>query len=545
MLKKIFETMCLVVMGVTVSAQSIADARTLIYHERYTSAETMMHDILKIEMNNPEAWYTLGQAYLAENKISELKDTLAKAPAAISSQPLIQCLSGQILMKQNNTAAAAPFFETALKDTKMKDAGVLAAVAAAHIDSKTGDANYAIELLKKAIKRDKKNPALEVLMGDAYRKVIDGGNAFKSYQQALIKDPNYAVANYKIGKIFTSQNNPESYLKYFSMAVAADPKYAPALYELYYHYYFQDIKLSEKYLDEYISASDKDIRNEYLKIDMLYASKNYDQAIQQAENLMAKEGDKIQPRIYKLIAYSLKEKGDFEKGAGYMHNYFAMQSDTGLVAKDFEAMGDMYLTAEGKEDSAALYYEKGVALEKDTAAKIGYYKKIAGLYKKVKDYNNEATWLGKYYNENPTASNVDLFNWGLANYLGKDYVAADSVFTYYGEKFPTEEYGFYWSARANAAIDTAMEKGLAIPHYIKLIDLLEQDTTNNATVKKHLIEAYGYIAAYKANTEKDYEAAITYFEKVIALDPENDDAKRYVDILKKNLAKGSSGQTSR
>jgi len=54
------------------------------------------------------------------------------------------------------------------------------------------------------------------------------------------------------------------------------------------------------------------------------------------------------------------------------------------------------------------------------------------------------------------------------------------------------------------------------------------------------MEAYGYLAAYESNTKKDYREAITYFEKLLALDPNNADAKKYVDILKENLSKEES-----
>jgi len=81
-----------------------------------------------------------------------------------------------------------------------------------------------------------------------------------------------------------------------------------------------------------------------------------------------------------------------------------------------------------------------------------------------------------------------------------------------------------------------MTTGIAIPHYLKFIDIAAKDSANK-TARRHLIEAYGYIAAYKANTQKDYTGAIDYFEKLLVLDPGNTDAGRYVNILRKTLAK--------
>jgi tetratricopeptide (TPR) repeat protein len=177
-------------------------------------------------------------------------------------------------------------------------------------------------------------------------------------------------------------------------------------------------------------------------------------------------------------------------------------------------------------------------MQKDTLEKLGYEKKLAGLCKKDKDYAGQALWLGRYYAGNIKATNLDLFNWGLANYEAGEYPAADSVFGVYEGKYPDQDFGYYWRARTDAAIDTAMATGMAIPQYMKLIELDGKDSTK-ATNRKHLVEAYGYIAAYKANTQKDYAGAIDYFGRLLALDPGNADAARYVGILKKNLSRAA------
>ena len=520
-------------------AQPLDNAKQLIYHERFGSAAAELHNFLKSEPGNTSAWYLLARAYMGDGKTGRLKDTLQLAPEAVKEQPLIKSLFGHILFQAADSTAAKSLFEQALKETKMKDPEVLAEIARAHITAKEGDANYALELLQKAVKKNKDDPALYVLTGDAYRKLIDGGKAYKAYQYALSKDNHYAEAEYKIGKIYTSQHNAAQYLPAFEKAVAADPQYAPALYELYYHYYFTDLNRAGEYLDKYIAASDYSIKNDYLVTDMLYASGKFREAISMADALIEKEGPAVQPRLYKLEAYSHNELGDSLAAARFMNAYFSLQHDTGIIAKDYEAMGNIYASLTGKYDSAAYFLAKGAALEKDSLIKSNYYKKIAGLYKKQKDYSNEAVWLGRYYSNHPSPSNVDLFNWGLASYLAKDYRTADTVFAMYEIKYPEEEFGPYWRARANAAIDTAMEKGIAVPHYLHLIALIESDSMNS-TKKKHLIEAYGYIAAYKANAEKDYETAVNYFEKLLMLDPENGDAKKYVEILKKNMAKNGS-----
>jgi lipoprotein NlpI len=79
-----------------------------------------------------------------------------------------------------------------------------------------------------------------------------------------------------------------------------------------------------------------------------------------------------------------------------------------------------------------------------------------------------------------------------------------------------------------------MEKGLAVAHYEKLVDVLTADTAS-ATHKKWLVEAYGYLAAYQTNEKQNYEQALDHLNDILELDPANQDAKQYIAILEKKL----------
>jgi tetratricopeptide (TPR) repeat protein len=523
-------------------AQSIAGARKLLYYERYDGAAHLLQTLLHADPANSEAWLLLTQTYVHQHRIPALRDTLRSMPAAVAQQPMGLCALGQLELEAHKPDSAAHYFEQALRMTKQKDPVILLAVARAHQAADSGNAPYAISLLNMAIKRDKHDPGLYVALGDAYRKLADGGSSFKAYQDALEQDKHYAAALYRLGKIFVSQNNPDMYVKYFTDAVTTDSLFAPAWYELYYYNYFRDVNKAMVCLDHYVAATDPGIANEYLITDLLYASRKYQAAIDHAQQLIAGQGGTSEPRLYKLIAYSYNELGDSVRALDFMKQYFHEQIDTGFVVKDYETMGDIYEKL-GKTDSAAAYLAKAGNMTKDTVQRIAYAKKLAGLYKEQKDYANQAFWLERYYTGNPKATNLDLFNWGLAYYMAKEYPMADSIFGMYETKYPDQDFGFYWRARSDVAIDTAMSTGLAIPQYTKLIEIDSKDTVNK-TNRRHLVEAYGYIAAYRANTQKDYTGAIDYFEHLLALDPGNQDAERYVGILRKALARKERSETA-
>jgi len=539
MKKMLFVVVIFFMMGGS-KAQSLAEARKLLYYDRYDGAAHQLHSFLEANPINSEGWLLLTQVYIHQKHIPALRDTLSKMSYDVQQQPLGICANGQLLLMEHRKDSAMSYFQRALQMTKEKDVPVLLAVARAEETADSSDANYAfaIDVLNKAIKRDKRDADLYVELGNIYRRLMDGTNSYKAYQDALTQDPKNAEALYRTGKIFVTQNNPEMYLKYFNDAVAADPLYGPAWYELYYHYYFRDVNKAKDCLDHYIAAADPSINNDYLVTDLLYSSRKYPEAIGHAQQLIAQQGKVTEPRLYKLIAYSYKEQHDSVKALDFMTRYFQVQQDTGFVVKDYSTMGEIYASL-GKPDSAAVYFVKAGTLEKDSAARIEYARKLAGLYKQQKDYANQALWLGRYYCGNSKATNLDLFNWGLAHYMAREYPRADSVFGLYETKYPEQDFGYYWRARCDAAIDTAMTTGMAIPQYTKLIEIDGKDTANK-TNRKHLIEAYGYIAAYKANTEKDYAGSIDYFGRLLTLDPGNADASRYIVILKKNMEKAAA-----
>ena len=531
-MKKIFFIPLLLIVF-SAFAQNINNVEDLLYYKKFESAENLLNQIVKNNPENAEAWYLLSEVQDSRNEL-DLKNTLQNAPANIKSDPYFLIATGKILLEESKSEEARGYFEQALEKTKYKRPEILLAVAKAQTASENGDANYAIELLNKAIKKNKNDPTLYTELGKAYRKLNNGTEAFKAFRQAIEADKNFAEAYYLTGMIFRTQNNSDLYLEYFNRAIQADANYAPAYYQLYYHYYFRNVNTAKEYLEKYIALSDHKIENDYDYTDILYLTKNYTQAIELAKKLIETDKKETPARIYKLIGYSYHENNDHSKAFDYMYQYFDAAPDSILIAKDFILLADLYAERQ-KIDTAMFFYKVGTELEKDSASLTKYYRTLADLAKQQKDYAERAIWLGKYYVSSQKSTNLDLFNWGLAWFQAGNYIKSDSVFAMYVDKYPTQVFGYYWRGRSNAAIDSTMEQGLAIPHYLKVVEIGELDTTGNS--KRQLIESYGYLAGYETNQNKNYSKAVEYFEKLLQLDPNNDQAKKYVQILKERMTK--------
>ena len=87
---------------------------------------------------------------------------------------------------------------------------MLVGFANADFDSKFGDAAYAVEKLQAGYYTKRfKDARIMTDLGDAYRKLQDGGTAQRAYEAALAIDPKYARAKFRIGRIYQSQGRSQ------------------------------------------------------------------------------------------------------------------------------------------------------------------------------------------------------------------------------------------------------------------------------------------------------------------------------------------------
>lgn len=539
-MRSIFFLFVLASVNIVGRGQSSELGNQQLYYERYQSAEATFHMVLRSDPSDAFAWHGLTLAYLHQGKVDKSEDSIKQAPETVQQSPYYKVAYASVLLMLGRKEEASGFFNDVLKETKEKNPAILSAVASSHILAAAGDANYAIGLLNKAVKRDKRNPALYVQLGDAWRKLLNGTEAFKAYQKAIAEDDKYAAAYHKTAEIFLTQKNTELYTEYFRKAVAADPAYSPSFYKLYIYKFNRNPVNAMTYYKEYLKNADQSYHQEYDMTDLLYLTGQYEPAIAKARQIIKKYGTEAKPRLYKLMGYSYAASGDTLQALSGMRQYFSYEADSNFISKDYETMAGFYAAIDGRKDSAMLAYEHAAQLEKDSLVLAGYYKKLAELAKNLQDYKAQARWLAAYYNtDSDNASNLDLFNLGLAYYRAEDYTMSDSVFRLYSARYPDQAFGYYWQARSKSLLDKEMKEGLAVPAYRQLIEVLQKDTIN-ANYKKWMIEAYGYLAAYEANTEKDYAEAIGYFEEILELDPENESVKKYVAMLEKDMGDKSS-----
>jgi len=514
-------------------AQTIDEGKRFLYYERYNSAKDVFSKLVNANPNNIDAVYWLGQTYLGQDDSVSAKALYQKTLTANPNAPLMLVGMGEAELMDHQLTDARNRFETAISLTKAKDYNVINAIARANVDAKPGDAAYAIEKMK-LIPENKRTAEMWTILGDAYRKMIDGANAQLSYQAALAVDPNYARASFMIGRIYQTQgfSQEQYYMKYYNEAISKDPKFPLVYYWLYDYYYQRDVNKSREFLDQFIAVADADSKNCYYQASILYAAKQYQQVINKSNECITAGGQNAYLKLYGLKAFAYEKLGDSANAKTFFETYFQKQKPENLLSGDYATYGRVLLKFPGNEATAATYIEKAIALDTLESNKIEYITSVANNYLAAKNYNEAARWFTRHLSIKKNVTKTDLYNAGYNYFKGTNYKTADSVFTLYQQKYPDDMLGWQMGSISKANIDSTSALGLAIPDYEKVIELA-QKSADTVRGKQQQITAYNYMINYYYNVKKDKAMAISYNDKILVIDPTNAQALQNRDALNK------------
>lgn len=504
-------------------AQTIDEGKKFLYYERYKSAKAVFEKLVAANPNNLEAVYLLGQAMILpdENKdIEGAKALYQKTLMANSSSPLFLAGMGHIELLEGKTADAKNRFETALSLSQSKNAAVLNAIGKANVNAEKGDADYAVEKLKLATTlKNMKDPDVFANLGDAYKKLTQGGPAQTAYESALELNPAYARASYRIGKIYQTQGfgQEEIYLKYYNDAIAKDASYGPVYEFLYQYYYLTNVGKSAQYLEKYLANTDDDPKNCYYTASMKYAQGFFAESISKAEECIKAEGASPYPNLYGLEAYAYDRLNDSINAKKYFDIYFTKQAPEKIGPTDRKTYAKILLkdTLSGNEALAAENIEKAILSDTTEAGKVLLMKDMATYFVGKKKFKEAADWYSKVVSIKKVSTKTDLYNVGYNYFRSGDYTAAINSFNVYSQKFPEDAFGYYMAGKANWAIDSTFALALANPFFEKAIEAGLKDSVK---YKPQLIGSYKYFIVYSVY-KKDKAAALSNCDKVLALDP--------------------------
>jgi tetratricopeptide (TPR) repeat protein len=510
----------------TAFSQSLDNAKKMYVYERYKSAKAELEKLVAADAKNAEAQYWLVLTNLAMGDKVNARAIATAASTATGNSALSSVANGHVDLIENKKQEAKSKFETAISlSDKKNQVAILTAIGRAHgsVGISQSEPDYAIEKLNAAMLKEPKNSEIAMVLGDVYRRKLDGGNAVTNYMKAQQLDPRSGQASYKIGKVFKTQDNCSALTEHFTNATNTDPNFMPAWRELYDSYANDEsncfnIASARTYLDKYIQTADPGVEADRIKMTFCYFSKDYNCALTEANNIGTKYPE-VATEMIMWKGYIYDKLNDSSKSLGFFNEYFAKQKDTSTISANvYRRAAEIAAKNLGQERTALTFYENFIAKSPEMKAKIYGYAKCAEINEKLKEYAKAADWYKLIIANKETPTSIEYYKGGLALYNSQDFNGGAEVFKMYAEKYPTDYRGSFWTARCYAQIDSTMKDGLAVPHYDKFITIAETDMVKNKT---NLVEAIKYVFIYNVATKKDNATAKTYLDKLKLVDPTN------------------------
>ncbi len=550
-MKKITLVMLSFLIVVVAMAQNVGDGVKQLYYQKYNTAKQTLQNAVNSDPKNADAIYWLGQALIAMEDVPAAKALYQKALNEGVNNPLIWVGMGHVETLDGKRNEARQHFEAAITASldrkKNPNANVLAAIGRANADggSNIGDPQYAIEKLKKASELNATDPDIFVNMGINYQKLGGdrGGEAVTAYNNALQRDPKYAKALYRIGRIYESQQNKELFENFYAKAIAADPQYTATYLALYDYYKNRDVNKALGYLQEYIKHAEQNPENEFFMADYLFRAGKYQESLAQGKQLENKYGLAKLPRLNVLYAYNYDRLGDSVQAKNSIERFLTSAKAEHIQSDHYVLAGSIFAKFPGSEDAASSYLEKAIMADTIKANQIDYMTTAAQIFEKAQKYDQQYNWLVRLIKlKGSELGEFDHYKLNDVSLKAMAYKRMyDSLAPAYVAAFPDKPQGYAFWVRAAKLIDTTGAQGLALVPIEKQNEFLMKDAEAN---KKAIYLNHYYLLVYYNDHAKDVAKAIEMTDKMMALYPEGTEEHKFAKTTKEALEKNKNRKPS-
>ncbi|GAB4020726.1 hypothetical protein GCM10028808_63190 [Spirosoma migulaei] len=542
----------------SVTAQTpTPDANTLMSLGRFDEAAQVLSRTAQ-QSPSDQTIFDAGYGYLRAGKPDSARAWFYKGISMDEKRiPLNQTGSALTYLVQNDNANADPKLEEVISRSKGKNADILFRIGEAYTGYLTpGDGSIkprypkavnaakAIDYLNRAADRDKKNPAIQLALGDAYYLNKDAGTAVTRYESALELGMNPSRVYQRIGDIYWQGRNLNLAVENYKKAIEASANYAPAYNQLAELYFLVNrYKEAANYIDQYVNVSN-DKRQETLlrQAQFHFLAKDYQRAV----NLIDSNHTALaqNPIVYRIEGWAYSSLKEPQKAIQNISTFLEKAPEKAMP-DDYKYLGMAYMGIEnpGNDSLKAINDSIGVtylakAAPFDTTENL--YSDMAKYYYRAKKHPEAVAALDSAAKHNFKADVQDLFRYGMSNYtlgfqrdsLGKlvrdtvRFALADSALALAQKASPDYAPTVLYRAKANYYAYTpevAVRNGKAKPYFEQFISMVSDKEDEQNRYKKDLLLAFKYMISYNELVTKDDTARNEWLKKGLALFPQNKD----------------------
>lgn len=502
------------------SAQGYKDGIEYYKAGQYSNAITLLERNLdKPGTDRALSLYYLGQAYLAKGDQAKAKSFFEQGLAADDKCPYNYVGLGGIALKDGNESQAKDYFKQAQALGK-KNHEITVDIARAYYNAdKVKYAKDVDKYLEKAHKDSKnRESSIYILEGDRLANEQQFNEAAAKYEQSILFDPDSPEGYVKWTNVY-SYVAPDFATQKLEELLEKNPNSALAQRQLAEKYYDQGkLTRAAKQYGVYMANPSHFTEDTERYTVLLYADKDYDQAVKVSKELLASEPNNFQ--VSRILVRSLADLKNAPEAVAAAKTFMENPAFKGRYNEgDYTVYSDV-LFQNGDTVASIDALKQGLAQFPQSADMM---KTLSNAYMNIKAYPEAAEYAEQAVKANKDATGVDYY------YATRPFLAAASQLLNDPEKLnPIVDRGIALTEKAVSMFDPnevpipvlnrlalfemvknkmiANDKVLATAN--KMIALMDADPKNadpkNAdNTLDDYVSAYRWIAQYYANNKDE------------------------------------------
>jgi len=408
-------------------------------------------------------------------------------------------------------------------DAKKKDIRFRLEMADALIQGTEDYKNQVNTYTDEAIKLDRKDYHIYMILGDYYNSLNDATKASENFQKAIDYEKNAYRAYVERAMIYERVRNYVEADTLYHKAIEIEPMYPVPFEKLGEMYSAQQDVKREKEKDytqaiaaygKFISLAEPSLANFKKYAYMLYKGKSYTESIAQLKSVIAL--DPKDPANMRLMAYAYSRLNDTLNAVKEFDTFFKVVEKEKVTTEDYERYGRLLLNS-GKDSLGAEMLSQVVVMD---STRLDIYKEIGLFYKARKQWKKVVKYLDPVVAAKPNDLG-NVINLGMACYFDSSYQKSKALFESASILKPTEVLTWLWYARALLVINSGIKDSVTALVCEKFLERADP-----VKFKSDVLTVRSYLGFYYF--EIDNEKAKENWQKVLELDPANEQALAFM-----------------